>query len=163
MNLVLRSEVRASDADAVRDIVASTGFFHDYEIEVAVELVVERLGRGEASGYHFVFGEVEGRVIGYACYGPIACTVGSFDLYWIAVHRDWQGRGAGRALLAEAEQRIAAAGGRRIYVETSSRDQYTPTRAYYEHNGYVCEAVLKEFYAPGDDKVVYGKGVRGER
>lgn len=159
MQVTLRQDVLPADATRVREIVASTGFFHDHEIDVAVELVDERLGKGPASGYHFVFAECEGRVAGYACYGPIACTAHSYDVYWIAVHLDFQGQGLGRMLLAESERRIASAGGRRVYVETSGREQYAPTRRFYERSGYCREAVLTEFYGPGDDKVIYLKTV----
>jgi ribosomal protein S18 acetylase RimI-like enzyme len=153
----LREQVTAADEKAVREIVSSTGFFSAAEVEVAVELVQERLRRGEASGYYFLFAEIDRRTVGYACYGPIACTVGSFDLYWIAVHKEYQHRGLGRKLLIASEQKIAEGGGRRIYVETSSRDQYSPTRNFYEHFDYRVEAVLDDFYAPGDGKVIYSK------
>jgi len=155
LDLLLRDDVRPSDTQAVREIVLATGMFHDYEVDVAVELVAERLARGPASGYFFVFAEQGGRVVGYACYGPIACTAGSFDLYWIAVRPDCQGQGLGRALLAASEERIAAADGRCIYIETSCRKQYAPTRAFYERCGYRLEATLRDFYAPGDDKAIY--------
>jgi D-alanine-D-alanine ligase len=131
--------------------------FYDHEIDVAVELVDERLKRGPASGYFFLFAELDGRVVGYSCYGPIACTTHSYDLFWIAVDKTCQGCGLGRLLLVESERRIAAAGGRRIYVETSSRDQYQPTRRFYEHADYRHEATLDEFYGPADAKVVYVK------
>jgi ribosomal protein S18 acetylase RimI-like enzyme len=85
--------------------------------------------------------------------------VGSFDLYWIAVRRGAQGGGVGRILLEAAEARIARDGGRGIYVETSTKDQYHPTRAFYEHFGYQKAAVLADFYAPGDGKVIYVKPV----
>ena len=51
------------------------------------------------------------------------------------------------------------AGGRRVYVETSGRAQYEPTRRFYEACGYAREAVLTDFYAPGDDKVIYGQSL----
>ncbi|MBL8851541.1 MAG: hypothetical protein JNG89_17790, partial [Planctomycetaceae bacterium] len=60
------------------------------------------------------------------------------------------------------ERLIAKRGGRRVYAETSGREQYAPTRAFYERCGYQREATLKDFYAPGDDKVVYGKVVGSE-
>ena len=41
------------------EIVQSTGFFYDHEIEIAVELVTERLTHGESTGYYFVFAEVQ--------------------------------------------------------------------------------------------------------
>jgi hypothetical protein len=44
-----------------------------------------------------------------------------------------------------------------VYIDTSGRAQYASTRAFYEKNGYVCEARLKDFYAPGDDRVIYSK------
>ncbi|MCG3130344.1 MAG: hypothetical protein FLDDKLPJ_01100 [Phycisphaerae bacterium] len=153
--VTFRCEVLAPDRDAVRRIVASSGFFHDFEIEVAVELVDDRLARGDRSDYRFVLLERAGTVVGYACYGPIACTVGSFDLYWIAVEAAARGAGLGRALLAEAERRIRESGGRNIYIETSSRPLYEPTRAFYERCGYRLEARLSGFYASDDDKLIY--------
>ncbi|MCS7303768.1 MAG: GNAT family N-acetyltransferase [Thermoguttaceae bacterium] len=152
-----RDQPRPDDREAVRQIVASTGFFSPAEIEVADELVQERLRAGPASGYHFLFLEQMGQVIGYACYGPIPATVASFDLYWIAVHRRWQGRGLGRAILQEVERRIRQAGGGRIYIDTSGRPQYEPTRRFYQQCGYQCQARLPDFYAPGDDKLIYCK------
>lgn len=157
--LRFRDAVTPDDADAVRRMVLSTGFFSPLEVEVAVDLVQERLQRGEAGGYHFLFAEADGQTVGYTCFGPIACTVGSFDLYWIAVERDHQGGGIGRELLRRSEKAIAGMGGRRIYVETSSRPQYEPTRQFYERCGYSVEAVLKDFYSPGDGKVILVRAV----
>jgi len=157
LKLVLRQEILPSDPPAIREIVASTGVFCDHEIDVAVELASQRLQRGPASGYFFVLAAAEERLAGYSCYGPIPCTLQSYDVYWIAVHRHFQGRGLGRRLLAESECRIAAVGGRRIYVETSSQDRYRPTRTFYEHCGYRPVATLEDFYAPGDAKMIYLK------
>lgn len=153
----LRETVLPADAAAVRAMTGATGFFRPDEVEVAVELVEERLGKGEASGYHFVFADADGRAAGYACFGPIACTVSSWDLYWIAVHPDFQGLGVGTLLIRQLERRVAALGGTRLYVETSSKAAYASTRGFYESRGYRTEAVLEEFYAPGDGKVVFVK------
>ncbi len=152
-----RNHVVPEDPQRVRRIVESTGYFCPAEVDVAVELVEERLARGPASGYHFLFADHNGQTIGYTCYGPIAATAGSFDLYWIAVDQAFRGKGIGRALLACTELRIRAMGGRRVYIETSNRPQYAPTRVFYEKAGYQKEAVLKDFYRPGDDKVIYVK------
>jgi GNAT superfamily N-acetyltransferase len=122
-----------------------------------VELAQERLTKGDPSGYHFILAEQYGRLAGYTCYGPIPCTRNSFDLYWIAVHPEYQRKGLGRRLIRETEARIRKAGGNRIYVDTSQRDQYASTRAFYEGCGYRLETVLKDFYAPEDGKVIYCK------
>jgi ribosomal protein S18 acetylase RimI-like enzyme len=155
----LRIEVVPGDRHAVRTLVECTGFFNRDEIEIAVELVNERLAHGPASGYEFVFADVDALLAGYACYGAIPCTSGSFDLYWIAVDPRFQRQGIGAMLMADVESRIAAAGGERIYIDTSGRGQYEPTRAFYERNGFRCEARLKDFYAPGDDRVIYVKAL----
>ena len=159
MSVTLRRDVRAGDPEVVRDITESTGFFYAEEVATAVELVDERLAKGAASGYSFVLAEDGGRTIGYACFGPIACTKASFDHYWLAVAGDMRGRGLGTALIAATEGAIAALGGSRIYIETSSRPLYDPTRAFYLARGYLKEAELRDFYGPGDSKVIYVKGL----
>jgi ribosomal protein S18 acetylase RimI-like enzyme len=153
----MREEVRPSDPAHVRDITESTGFFYPDEVQTAVELVEERLARGIRSGYHFLFAEQADRAVGYTSFGLIACTRSSWDLYWIAVHADMRGKGLGTALLEESERRIAAMGGSRVYIETSARSLYEPTRAFYLARGYREEARLPDYYAPGDAKVIYVK------
>jgi ribosomal protein S18 acetylase RimI-like enzyme len=138
-------------------IVTSTGFFRDDEIPVAAELAEERLEKGTASGYEFLFAEIAGETVAYSCYGLIPCTLHSYDLYWIATHLDYMNRGIGKRLLQETEKAIFSSGGHAIYVETSSKEQYAPTRAFYENNHYLLQARFENFYAPGDDKLVYVK------
>ncbi|MFZ2631206.1 MAG: GNAT family N-acetyltransferase [Desulfosalsimonadaceae bacterium] len=151
---IFRYEPCPQDVRSIRDLVEATGFFHSYEVNVAVELVEDRLAKQNASDYHFVFIENNGRLAGYVCYGPIPCTAHSFDMYWIAVHPDFQNQGLGRILADETERLAAQAGGRRIYIETSQSKAYDPTRAFYHRCGYRFEAVLENFYAPGDGKII---------
>lgn len=144
-----------ADAPAVERIVAATKFFNPAEVRIARELVEERLARGEASGYFFLFADDGEQLVGYSCFGPIDGTASSFDLFWIAVDPSRQGTGLGRRLMAASEREIAAMGGTRVYVETSSREQYAPTRAFYLACGYQEVALLPEFYGPGDGKVIF--------
>jgi ribosomal protein S18 acetylase RimI-like enzyme len=155
--ITYREDVIWDDIESVREIVESSGFFSNAEIDVAIELVQEHLMKGISSGYYFVFVEQAGRVVGYTCFGPIPCTVASYDLHWIAVHNDFRGRGIGKELLKKTEAIIATQGGWRIYIDTASREQYESTRRFYLHCGYREEAVLDDFYAPGDGKVIYVK------
>jgi GNAT superfamily N-acetyltransferase len=152
-----RQEVRPADREAVDRHVRSTGFFSEEEHLIAVELVDEHLAKGEASGYLFLFAEEDERLLGYTCFGPIAGALYSYDLYWIAVDPKTQGQGIGKQLMAESERLMAERGARRVYAETSSRPQYEPTRAFYLACGYVQEALLVDFYAPGDGKVIFVK------
>lgn len=154
-----RYEARRSDSADIRGLVEKTGFFHSFEVAVAVELVEERLAKGKDSGYEFIFLEENNHLLGYACYGPIPCTQSSFDIYWIAVDPKKQGSGLGRRIMTEAERLIRLAGGSQIYIETSQRPQYASTRAFYESCGYRVASVLSDYYAVGDGKVVYGKRI----
>jgi D-alanine-D-alanine ligase len=159
--LALRADVLPGDLARVERLVREAGVFSEPEIALAVSLAEDALVHGaEASGHHFLFADRGERALGYSCFGPIDGTAGSFDLYWIVVGAAGQGRGLGRRLLAESEARIRAQGGRRVYVETSGRRDYAPTRAFYERAGYAVEARLADFYAPGDDKWIYGKALR---
>lgn len=155
---VFRRDVRPDDVATVEHIIRSSGFFSEEEVQIAKELVQANLAQGEAaSGYSFVFLDVGGRTVGYSCWGPIGCTVRRYDMFWIAVEDGHRGKGYGKMLLERVEDEIAKAGGEKIYVETSSRQQYKPTRLFYGSNGYRIEAQLKDFYNWGDHKVIFTK------
>jgi len=157
INFKFRYDPSPEDVENIRQIVESTNYFYDYEVEVAVELIIERLDKRLASGYEFIFAEADGKTVAYSCYGHIACTKNSYDLYWIVTHNDYRGKGIGKLLLTETENKIKASGGKKVYAETSSLPKYAPTRKFYETTGYTADAVLKEFYNDNDDKVVYVK------
>src|SRR5262249_14485492 len=106
-----RAEPRPGDIAAVRDLVATTGFFSAEEIAVAAELVEERLARGPASGYAFFFADAVAGLAGYSCFGRIALTQASYDLYWIVVAPAAQRTGLGRRLLGATEAAVMALGG----------------------------------------------------
>ena len=159
-SIALETEPLPEDVGRVERLVESTDFFYPPEIEVAGELVQERLEKGEQSGYYFLFARCGDRLAGYGAYGPIPCTVSSFDLYWIAVSPDFQNKGMGRRLMAGIEEKIQQAGGTRIYAETSSRPQYAATRAFYLRCGYRIESVMTDFYAPGDGRITFCKAMQ---
>jgi D-alanine-D-alanine ligase len=145
------------DRDAILTMAVRTQAFRPDEIAVAREVLDAALLEGPAGHYQSYTAVVDGEPVGWVCFGPIACTLGTFDLYWIVVAPQVQGKGIGRALLAHAEELIARAGGRVVVIETSGRPSNHSTRQFYLKAGYEEEARLADFYAPGDDKVVYVK------
>lgn len=153
----LRSGLKPADQEIVQQLVSATGMFRPGEIAVAGELVATRLEKGPSSGYEFIFAEQKREVVGYVCFGHNTLTVSSYDIYWIAVKPEKQGSGIGQQLLAEAERLITAAGGKRVYIETSHRPDYLATRGFYERCGYALASVLADYYAPGDSKATYVK------
>ena len=162
----------------IAEIVTATGMFSAEEVAVAVELFDE-WQRDEARGerhevaasalagtsslpprasYLFLGAFApDGALIGFACHGPTPATDRTHDLYWIAVDPRAQGAGAGTRLLAAVERRLADDAARLLVVETSGREQYAPTRAFYVARGYTQAATVRDFYAPGDDRILFTK------
>jgi ribosomal protein S18 acetylase RimI-like enzyme len=162
MHVVFRTVPYPEDCAKVERIVRSTGFFSEEEIAVARELVSERLRLGVQSGYHFIFADTDDRpssdrTVGYTCFGRIPGTEASFDLYWVAVQEDFRHGGLGTTLLEKTEKTIVRMGGCRLYAETSSIPRYESTRAFYTNKGFREDAILEDFYANGDAKVIYVK------
>ncbi len=144
-DLTIRRGLEAADRAPLEAVIRGTDFFNPEEIEVAIELIDDRLSLGEESHYRFLVSEIEGKVAGYACWGPIPGTTSSVDLYWIVVHPERQGQGIGAALLRAAEDWVVSSGRNRVYVETSTRAQYDPTRRFYLSCGYDLAAELPDF------------------
>lgn len=160
MDLTFRTIPVPGDIQAVRDIVASTKFFYDHEVEIAVELVQERISQGEESGYYFVFAEVDGRTVAYSCFGSDVMSKTCFDLYWIVTHNDYRGKGIGKKILAETEKLAAEMGCIILIAETSGLPHYEPTRMFYINTGFILEAKIKDYYTLGDDKLFFTKRIR---
>lgn len=145
------------DIEKVREIVISTGFFYDFEVPVAVELVEDSVMEGDKSSYQFIFAEVDGKTVAYSCYGHIAGTDAGYDLYWIATHNTMRGTGIGKQLLEETHNKVKEKGARYIIAETSTLEKYLPTQLFYEKNGYSKDAVIDDYYKPGDGRIIYVK------
>jgi D-alanine-D-alanine ligase len=154
---IFRATLRPSDPPGIERLVRETGFFSTEEVGIARELADDALAHGVSSHYRFILADDDGALSAYACFGPVPCTRTAWDLYWIAVAPWAQGQHLGKELLARVESAILGAGGTHIYVDTSSRQQYVPTRAFYARMGYGKAADFPDFYAPGDGKIVFSK------
>jgi ribosomal protein S18 acetylase RimI-like enzyme len=146
----------AGDRRRIEEITRAVLVFRDDEVPVALEVFDGAVGG--SPDYIALGATVEERLMGWICWGPTPCTLGTYDLYWMAVHPTMQGSGIGAALLREMEGRLAGSA-RLIVVETAGRPDYRPTRAFYEARGYRKAAIIPDFYAPGDDQVVYVKAL----
>jgi len=149
----------AADRDVILRFMRETGFFRPDEMDTAVEVLDESLAKGPEGHYQSYTAEVRGRLAGWLCFGPAACTLGTFDVYWVVTAPGCQGRGVGSALMDLAEAEIRKRGGRLAVAETAGRVQYEPTREFYRRRGYTASSRIKDYYAPGDDKVVFTKAL----
>lgn len=146
-----------ADREPLLEILRDTNFFRPDELEIAAQVLDEAIAKGPAEHYQSFAAELDGKPVGWVCFGPTPCCLGTFDIYWLGVAPRCQGLGLGRALMEFAESGIRAVGGRLVIVETAGRAIYDPTRAFYQRIGYFEAARLPEFYASGDDKIVYMK------
>ncbi len=101
--------------------------------------------------------DAEGRLIGYACYGPTPGSDRGYNLYWIAVHPGAQRTGCGAALFAEVERRMRALNARMAIAEVPSRADHAGTRAFYARQGFLESARVRGYYTPSDDRIIYTK------
>jgi ribosomal protein S18 acetylase RimI-like enzyme len=146
----------AADRRRIEEITRAVRVFRDDEVPIALEVF-----DGAVAGspdYIALGATVDERIVGWICWGPTPCTLGTYDLYWMAVDPAAQTAGIGTALLREMEGRLVGSA-RLIVVETAGRPDYRPTCAFYEARGYRRAAVIPDFYAPGDDQVIYVKAL----
>jgi D-alanine-D-alanine ligase len=149
--------VTKKHVNAIYSLLESTRVFRAEELAVAIE-VIESYLENPGQDYDVVGAFTrDGSLLGYACWGPTPCTADTWDLYWIAVSADAQGRGIGRLIMQEVERRLARANARLVLIETSSTEPYAPTRAFYRSLGYQEVARVPDFYLDGDDRVILAR------
>lgn len=140
-------------------LTEATGFFNAEEAESVRRMLGDYFENPDSEEYTWLVYRQEpgGTALGFACYGPASFTVGTFDLYWIVVDKQHQDKKIGSALLEEMERDLLSRRARQLYIETSDKPQYAPTRAFYERRGYTLVAHFQDYYDIGDGKVVYCK------
>jgi D-alanine-D-alanine ligase len=147
------------ESEKLVELAQATGFFDAEEIQTVREMLATYFKAPDSGEYLWlVYREAPGaRPLGFACYGPASFTDGTYDLYWIVVAPEHQSRKIGSALIQHVEEDLRKRQARHLYLETSDREQYKPTRAFYERRGYERAAHFPDYYHVGDGKVVYRK------
>lgn len=143
------------DSLEILRIASREPLFSPEETACVAELLQDYYQKDDHNGYHFLTALHDERVAGFACYGPTPLTRGTYDLYWISVAKEYKNKGIGRLLIQQVVKRIQAHNGRLLLADTSGRKAYAPTRAFYERLGFALASRIRDFYAPGDDLVVY--------
>ncbi len=104
--------------------------------------------------------EADGKAIGFCYAAPEALTEGTWNMLAIAVLPERQGSGAGGAIVKELESNLRESGHRILIVDTSGADEFAQTREFYRKNDYSEEARIRDFWAQGDDKVIFWKSLK---
>jgi GNAT superfamily N-acetyltransferase len=156
--MIISESVSQDDKQPIKKLLEESEFFFPFEVQVVMGLIDETIKAGDnACGYYWLKIEENGKILGFANYGPNPCSVHSWDLYWIAVDHSQKNKGIGSALLRKTEEKVKQMGGRILWIETSGRPLYQPTVAFYFQKEYSLEATLSEFYGPGDSKLIFCK------
>ena len=145
------------DTPSLVTLAESTTVFKPMEIQALGEVLDDYHAHEKEIGHRCVTYEKDGKIIGFAYYAPAAMADRTWYLYWIAVKKDTHARGIGGELLKHVEADIRSQKGRLFLIETSSLPHYGLTRKFYLKHGYEQKAILRDYYADGDDMVVFRK------
>lgn len=152
-DLLIRA-LRRDDLAGVRLILDTTGLFRSSMVEGMAEPFLS----SEAPQLWLVAVR-DGQILGFAYCEPERMTEGTYNLLALAVLTDFQREGIGAALMRHVESGVHHENGRLLLVETSTDRDQDAARAFYLKNGFTEEARIRNFYAPGQTKVVFCKQV----
>ena len=132
--------------------------FQPHEIEVINQMLSDYFA-SPTDSQDFWLTDDDNGLVGVAYVAPERMTEGTWNLYLIAVHPDYQRQGRGAALLAQVEQILTERGERLLLVETSGIESFEYVRTFYRKSGYDQEARIRDFYSAGVDKIVFRKAL----
>ncbi len=151
------------DAAEIVGLIERAGVFGGADVDCVRELLDDYFHKPDHGGYEFIVARDGcGRLLGMACYGATPLTEGTYDLYWLCTAPEARRGGVARALLEAMEADLERRGARLLVVETSGSEGYAAARRFYLATGFQRQATIPDFYAPGDDLVIYAKRY-GER
>lgn len=147
-------DTQAADIGALRQVLDATELFPS---DMLPDMLAPFLA-GETPAF-WLCAAMEGRAVGFCYVEPEELADGTWNMLALAVHPDVQGQRIGGALVKAAETRLQDANQRILIVDTSGSDDFALTRKFYAINGYEEEARIRDFWAEGDDKVIFRKAL----
>ena len=146
-------KVTQSDVAALKAVLDSIELFPS---EMLDDMISDYFDNPESEDIWFTKVE-NGKPISIGYCAPEKLTEGTYNLYAIGVSGDIQGQGAGREMMTFIENLLKQNGQRLLIVDTSGTEEFKLVRKFYENLGYTKEAVIRDFWNEGDDKVTYWK------
>jgi ribosomal protein S18 acetylase RimI-like enzyme len=143
---------------ALLDLISRIKNFNKMDKDTAIELI-EHFLEGKDDEYIIDCLFYEAKLAGYVCYGEASLTEGVYEIYYIAIDPDLQGKGMGKLLMQELEKKLSK-NARMILIETSSDETYTTTQKFYERLDYKEIVRIKDFFKVGEDKIIYEKRLK---
>lgn len=148
----IRNVTRADISD-LKIVLDSSGLFPAEYLEGMID---DYFNNAETKDIWFTYMDDSTPVaIGYCV--PEKLTDGTYNLLAIGVMKDPQRRGIATEMMDYIEQWLRQNGGRILIVETSTDDAQTAARNFYKKISYIQEAVIRDFWRNGEDKIVFWK------
>lgn len=145
--------INKNDISELKKVLDSIELFPS---EMLDDMITDYLENPESEEIWFTATENDKPIsIGYCA--PEKLTEGTYNLYAIGVRSDIQAKGIGSKMMEFIEDYLKINGHRILIVDTSGTDDFKATRSFYEKLGYNKEAVIRDFWSEGDDKVIYWK------
>ena len=152
MNQTIR-RVTAADLEDLKGVLDSSELFPS---EMLDDMIHDFLNNEDTTDIWLTTTQA-GKPVSIAYCAPERMTEGTYNLYAIAVHKSEQGKGIGGRMMTYLEDLLREQGHRILLVETSGLEEYALTRKFYVGCDYTQEAVIRDFYEAGEDKVVFWK------
>jgi len=144
--------VKYNDLTDLKEVIDANDLFPSHLLD---GMLSDYLGDEKCSDLWFTYEKDKPVAIAYCA--PEQMTEGTWNLYLIAVHPNYQSQGIGTSMIKYIEEVLRESGERLILVETSSLSDFERTRTFYLQMGYQKEAQIREFYQAGEDKIVFRK------
>ncbi len=148
-----------ADVPAAVALAVASDLFPPEEAGV-VETLLGGFVAGRADeGHTCLVDDEDGELRAIAYYEPVAATDRAWELLMIGVHRDRQRQGLGARLLGRVEDDLRGRGQRLLLVQTSADPAFDRARAFYAALGYDEEARVRDYFADGDDMVLFRRAL----
>lgn len=146
--------VEPGDVASLKAVIDATGLFPGDMLD---DMLTGYFGGGAPDDIWLTNARGEACLVGYCA--PERMTEGTWNVLLMAVCPTVQGEGYGGLLLRSIETELRVRSARVALVETSGLDAFARVRKFYRECGYDEEARIREFYAAGEDKVVFRKAL----
>lgn len=151
--MIIRPTI-AQDLVPLLDILRESGQFDSQGLEHVRQTLKAHLV--EKSDELWFSAENE-KLAGVAYCAPEVMADGVWNLLMLWTRADCRGTGIGGALVRRIEEELSRRQTRLLLVETSGVADFEEARAFYTRQGFTLEARIRDYYAPGEDKLIYVK------
>lgn len=148
--------LQASHLPALCEIVA----LNDPTLPEMMKIDVMSWLSNPKKGEGYLTAMTDGRPVGMTGYKPDAWGVPDIGwLVWLYIDPKYKRRGIASRLFEAAQSLMKQAGVRKAYLDVGNADRQRDAIGFHEQDGFVCEGVLKDYWASGEDFLVYGKNL----